>query len=386
MKAYFFIALLSAIAFPFSVVSHWNSPALMKRPGEITQERTKPIIVGEILYTANLSGDVVAYHRLDGYPLWKARLQSGVEGAFSYGRSKIIVGDLKGTLYGLHARDGSEAWRFKIAGEWLGAPAIHRDKIFVGTSADEIYALTETHGREVWHYSHRGDEKMTVRGTSGPVVYGSDVFVGFSDGTVASLTTDKGKVNWTKRLRTRERFYDVDMSVYVDEEIVIAGTFDGKIYGLDRATGSTKWIYPAGSYGGFHVEGNRLYFAGLDGHFYCLDKSNSNQIWKTPFQGKVGLTPAKAGEYLVFTTSDDPAYVLDPTDGKMLWNGSLGNGTLTAATAAEDGWFYILSNYGHFFSYEIRKDRVEYSAPEVVRKLSAIERDLGKQIGKSSRN
>jgi outer membrane protein assembly factor BamB len=366
---------VSSLSFGFGVVSHWLHTPEGKREGEMTQERTRPLVLGDILYMANLSGEVVAYHRTEGYPLWKVKVEGGVEGGLSYGRSKLIVGDLKGNLYGLNARDGSEAWRFKIAGEWLSPALVHRDKIYVGTSAEEIYALSESQGKEVWHFSHRGDEKMTVRGTSGPTVSGNDIFIGFSDGSVVSLSADKGKVNWTKRLRTRERFYDVDMIVHADDQSVIAGTYDGKIHCLDKLTGNTLWVYPAGSYGGFLVEENRLYFAGMDGNFYALDRTNSTQIWKTPFKG-VGLTPARVGDFLVFSTSSDPVYVVDPKDGKIVWTGDLGTGTLAAAAGGADNWFYVISNYGNLFSFEILKNRVEKKGPSNVPLFSATTRSL----------
>ena len=128
------------------VEPHWLLSPLAKRDGEITQERTKPIVVGDIVFGANLSGDVYAVHRTDGYLLWQKKFEAGIEGALSYGRSKLIVGDLQGTLYALNARDGSEAWRFKIQSEWLSQPLIFRDKVYVMTSSDELYALTESNG------------------------------------------------------------------------------------------------------------------------------------------------------------------------------------------------------------------------------------------------
>lgn len=370
----FWLAVSAVTAFADAgVISQWVMPT---RPGHNWElrphERTRPVVVGDVLYFANLDGKVFAVHRTDGYVLWEKKLPGAVDGALSYGRSKVFVGDNQGNLVALNARDGSEAWRFKAQAEWLSPPLVVRDKIFAATSSDEIYALSDAGGKELWHYAHRGDEKMTIRGTSSPVHFAGEIFHGFSDGFVASLTAADGKVRWTKKLRSRDRFYDVDSTPYVDETRIIAGTFDGKVYSLDRNNGDIQWVFPAGSYGGFHVEDDRVYFSGLDGNIYALDKGTGAAIWKRGFGRGIGLTPAKAGDFLVVTTSGDPVYLLDPKSGEPVWTGSLGTGTLAAATGVAEGWFYCLSNYGNLYSFEVRKDFTKRKGPETITPPSAI--------------
>lgn len=377
MKYVFLLFTVSQFALAnIGVVSQWVLPQDKKRDGEITQERSKPIIVGDILYSANLSGVVSAIHRTEGYLFWQKKLEAGVEGCLGYGRSKIIVGDLMGNLYALNARDGSEAWKIKIQSEWISAPSIVRDKVFVASSAEELFALNEGTGKEVWHYGRRGDEKMTIRGVSGTVVMGTDVFQGFADGSLVALNAQDGKVLWQKKLRSKDRFYDVDATPYADDQSVIAATFDGKLYHLNRTTGDTRWIHAVGSYGGFLVENDKLYFAGLDGYFYALNKETGTAVWKTKYEGTVGTQPVKAGDYLVFATAGDPYYVVDPADGKILATGSLGAGTVAHPAGNSDGWFYFLSNYGNLTSYKLIPGVNWKESPRTIPSFSAIERHI----------
>lgn len=358
------------------IVSHWLVPNTNKIEFEVTAERTQPIVVGDIVYSSGIHGNVYSLHRTLGYTMWSKKMDGPVEGSLSYGRSKLVVGDLKGNLVALNARDGSENWRFKIQGEWLAPAAIYRDKVIASTSNDEMYAFSEAKGTELWHYAHRGDDKMTVRGTSGPVVFGTDVFQGFSDGHLVALNINDGKVIWDKRLKTKTRFTDVDMNVYVDEKSVIAGTFDGKVYSLERSTGSTLWMVPVGSYGGFLVDSSKVYFSGLDGNFYALDRNTGSVVWKTPYTGGVGTTPAMVDDFVVISTSDDPVYVLEAGTGKVHDTVSLGKGTLASVAPGVDGWFFVMSNYGNLFSYQINKNLKSKKGPEVVPSTSAVERDI----------
>jgi len=360
------------------VINQWTiTRATTKGYSMPPQERSRPVIVGDIVYYGNLDGTVAAVHRTKGYKFWEVKLPSGagIDGAFSYGRSRIYAGDTKGNLYALNARDGSIAWKFSTHSEWLSPPAVARDRVIAATGNDEIFALSEKDGKEKWHYSRRGDEKMTVRGAPAPFIHGGEVYQGFSDGHLVGLSVNDGKVLWAQKLRSRDRFYDIDMSPQVDDQHVIAATYDGNLYALDRASGNSLWVFRVGSYGGFLVEGDKVYFSGLNGNLYCLNKGTGSVIWQTAIGTGVGLTPARAGDYLVVTTSSDPFYVVDPASGKVISEGRLGAGTLAAPTGHLEGWFYTLSNFGNLYAFEILKNVYSVAGiDDVLRVPSAFNR------------
>lgn len=367
---------LSELGLGHSVEGRWVNLAAPDYRVELRpNERTQPVLVGDILYYATLSGDVYAIHRTNGYRFWKKRLPGPVDGALSYGRAKLFVGTTNGHLFALNARDGSEAWHIEVGLPWLTPPLQSGARLYVTASNHELYVLQERNGRELWHYSRRGDEKMTIRAADAPAVFGNEVYQGFADGHVVALNQD-GKEAWTKRLRTRERFYDVAMTPHVDEKRVIVSTYDGNLYSLDRLTGSVQWSIPVGVYSGVLVEGDELYFAGLDHHFYGVNVVSGNVTWKTPFKSGVGLKPVRLGDQLLFTTSGDPVYVVSPKDGRVLAETALGTGSMAPPVAHSDGWFYCLSNYGNLYAFAL----TSYPAPRrdfgLVRTPSAINRSL----------
>lgn len=340
-----------------SVLSNWVMPLRPQPRFDLLPfERSKPILLGEILYAADQQGRVVAIHRSMGFLFWQTKVPAAVSGAFAYGRSKLIVGDRQGNLTALNARDGSPAWTFKAQAEWLSPAVAIANKIVALDSAGDLYALDENTGKEKWHYNRRGDEKMTVWGSGGPAVFGkTEVFQGFSDGYLVALQAETGKVIWEKRLRTRERFYDIDMTPYVDEKRVVAASYDGRLYSLDRLTGETQWVFPVGSYAGFLVEGDRLYFAGVNHQFYCIDLSSGQPVWTVAYDGGVGATPMMVNGSLVIPTSSDPIYILDPKNGKTQAKISLGAGALSSVVALpEERNFFAFSNYANLYSFELQ--------------------------------
>lgn len=362
MKA--FIILFSILATPsFAVVensSTWAMPLRTEPRFDLTPyERTQPILLKDILYTADQTGRVLALHRTKAYILWEKKLKHGVQGALGYGRSKIFVGDREGNLIALNARDGSESWRFKSNYSWLSAPVVSKthSRVFAVNSVGELYALSESRGEVLWSYVRRDEKKMSVWGSGGPVLYGdSELFQGFADGTLVALKAENGERIWEKKLSTRERFGDIKMTPYVDEQRVIAASFDGQLYSVDRLTGNTQWVFPVGSYSGFIGWGGRLYFGGLNHYFYALNLATGLAEWKTPYEGDVSATPMLLRGTLVFPTSGDPIYLLNASDGKIQKQIFLGAGTLASPVGTdEDGWWHVLSNYGNLYSFELRQ-------------------------------
>ncbi|MBI1859477.1 MAG: PQQ-binding-like beta-propeller repeat protein [Deltaproteobacteria bacterium] len=361
-------------AAPVSVQGDWVINTHRENRFEmVAQERTHPLLVGDILYYATSQGEVVALQRQGGYPAWKTSVAGSVNGALAYGRSKLYVGDNVGRLTALNTRDGSVAWTIKITSEWLSPAVIQRDKVCASTSAEEIYCFSEKDGHEIWHYAHRGDEKLTVRGSATPSIYGDMILQGFADGHIAALSLENGSVLWTKKLRTRSRFYDVDMPAYVDDKGVLVATFDGNLYALDRTNGSTQWIFAVGSHSGFLVEGDRFYFAGLNGFFYAMDRSTGSPLWKTSIESGVGLTPVRAGDLIIFATTGDPLYALNDKTGEVVWTRRLGAGTYSApASNPTEGSFYVLSNYGNLFSFQVVPKPLCLETHDFVPLLSAF--------------
>ena len=361
-------------AFGSPVMELWTLDTHSENPFElVSQERTRPMIEGDILFYANNKGDVVAIHRALGFVLWKVNVGSSVNGSLKYGRSKLYVGDSSGYLTALHSRDGSVAWKIKIQSEWLSPVAVQRDKVCASTSAEELYCLNERDGKELWHYSHRGDEKMTIRGTGSPTIYGDVIYQGFADGHLSALSLETGSVIWTKKLKTRSRFYDIDMPLFVDDKGVLVGTFDGNLYYLDRNDGSTIWMFAVGSASGFLVEAERIYFSGLNGFFYAMDRTSGSPIWKTAFDSGVGLTPARVGDLIVFSTTKDPIYAVKDSTGEVVWTKSLGSGTFSGVVSNPvEGSFYVLSNYGNLFAFEVIKPPLCVKHTDIIQSPSAF--------------
>jgi quinohemoprotein ethanol dehydrogenase len=78
----------------------------------------------------------------------------------------------------------------------------------------------------------------------------------------------------------------------VEGVLYTSGNF-GKVYALDAATGSERWVYDPGADGqygryaccdavnrGVAVSKGRVYVAALDGYLHAIDAGTGKRVWK----------------------------------------------------------------------------------------------------------
>jgi outer membrane protein assembly factor BamB len=91
--------------------------------------------------------------------------------------------------------------------------------------------------------------------------------------------------------------------------MIYAGMTNGKLQGIDKSTGEKRWTFTTDGY-----KMNRLkYFKDDDTYredIYSIIKSNQQFLEVEEELGGIFSTPALAGEYLVFTSTEGAVYCL----------------------------------------------------------------------------
>ncbi|MCU1454169.1 MAG: hypothetical protein JWN46_2315 [Acidimicrobiales bacterium] len=131
---------------------------------------------------------------------------------------------------------GQRAWSFATGGRVYGAPRydpVH-GRLFFGAADRRIYAL-DARGLFLWS-SSTGDNVVAR-----PVVAGDLVIVAGEDGKVRGLEAATGKLRWT---------FSGDAAMVADpvveQGVAVVGTDAGTVYGLDVRRGTKRWSTSAG--------------------------------------------------------------------------------------------------------------------------------------------
>jgi outer membrane protein assembly factor BamB len=145
---------------------------------------------GKRIYAASHDGVVSAFNPDNGKRVWRIELDLPLSAGPGVGEDYVVVAGSDGPLICLSASDGREIWRINMDGESLARPLIHDSSVVVQTIDGKLQVFSVFDGTEKWSIE-QDTPRLTLRGTSSPVIVGSTVVAGFDNGRLVgtSLTT-----------------------------------------------------------------------------------------------------------------------------------------------------------------------------------------------------
>ena len=119
------------------------------------------------------------------------------------------------------------AWAWEGGEAFDSSAAIVDGVVYVGTATGELIAVGLSDGKLRWRY--KAGEAI---GESSPTVANGRVFIGDLIGVVHAVNIADGKAAWTFKTQS-----EIKSSPVVVGDLLLMGSYDGKLYGLDAATG-----------------------------------------------------------------------------------------------------------------------------------------------------
>ncbi|HZP85192.1 MAG TPA: outer membrane protein assembly factor BamB [Burkholderiales bacterium] len=162
-------------------------------------------------------------------------------------------------------------------------PAIYGDSVYAAGYDGHLERLNLATGKQIW----RVDTKEKLSGGVG--AGGNVVLVGTDKGAVLAYDLG-GKLLWRSQLTS-----EILSAPRAAEGIVIVRSGDGRIFGLDAASGERKWEYQVNlpplllrTSIGVHIVGD-LAIVGLPaGKVIALNVANGNLVWDTTIAAPKG--------------------------------------------------------------------------------------------------
>ena len=246
------------------------------------------------------------FHCIDrtGKKRWTYDVGAEVTSGASFAGDDVLFGAGNELLTCL-TRDGKKKWTFQVAGGPVNAtPAVAGGHTFVAGCDSNLHVIDLKTGKEVRAVALDGQV-----GSTGAVV-GGMLYVGTMTNEVQAVDWKNGKVDWSFRAKRRQQPFFA--SVAVTDNLVIAGSKDKRVYGLDRKTGAEVWSYlTEGRVDSSPVVvGKRVYVGSQDGNLYVLDRDKGTLIQKVELDGEVVGSPAVAAGCLIIGTVKGTVYCL----------------------------------------------------------------------------
>jgi outer membrane protein assembly factor BamB len=184
-------------------------------------------------------------------------------------------------------------------------------------------------GKKIWVYTRTGP-KLTLRGTSAPLVVGDKVLAGFSDGRLVGLNLATGELLWETTIaaphgRTDlERLVDIDGLFQAADGIVYVSSFQGRVAAVTVSDGSVLWARDMSSYVGLAIGLNQVFVTDSESKVWALDGRTGATLWRQDnLTGRELSTPAVIGNSVVVADYDGFVHWLSHDDGQFVARNNL---------------------------------------------------------------
>jgi len=202
---------------------------------------SSPKIENGTLYWGCGDENLYALDALSGVLKWKFQSGGIIHADPAFDGEKVYIGNFNGDFFALNYTDGSMEWKFKTIGdayfpngEVQKGAVIDSGIVYFGSRDYNIYALDAKTGRGHWNMKEQG---IWIIAT--PFVYNQNIYFGTSDThRFYCLNKKNGEIIWKLALPMR-----VYGSAIVYNDIIYFGCFDGKMRGVEAATGKIVWVF-----------------------------------------------------------------------------------------------------------------------------------------------
>jgi outer membrane protein assembly factor BamB len=244
-------------------------------------------IANHRVYAAGHGGEVVAIDLDSGRTVWRIKTKAPLSGGTAASADLVVAGSSDGQVFAFNAADGQLRWKTRVNGELLAPAAIGPKLVVVRAVNGKLHGLSAEDGHELWA-QEQAVPRLSLRGTSHPVIVGDVVLCGFDNGKVMAVNAGDGTVQWEAQVtpphgRTElERLVDIDSAVAVSGHDVYAVGFQGKVAMLALDTGQVWWSHDTSSYRGLILDEETLYVSDADAQVVALKARTGAEVWRQP--------------------------------------------------------------------------------------------------------
>lgn len=282
-----------------------------------------PAVRSDAIYAASEDGSIVSVDPASGAARWRVNAGKPLSAGAGADATLVVVGTDKGEVLAFDP-SGKPLWQTKVSSEVSGPPR-PSDKALVVWSLDgRIFGLSPTDGSREWVFQ-RATPPLTVRRFAGGTVTRGALFTGTAGGKLLALDAPTGTLVWEGNVTTPkgatelERIADITSLPVIDERVVCAAAYQGRLACFDPQRGTLTWSRDFGTLGGLALDNRYLYITDDKGAIQALDKTTGASIWKQDkLAQRAPSGPVVVGDYLGVVDGEGYLHLLDRNDGNLV--------------------------------------------------------------------
>jgi outer membrane protein assembly factor BamB len=338
----------------------WHTPVPGGYPFYVVP-KSGPLLIDNRLYRGCDAGKMHAFDTETGAIVWEFQAtgtatRKGIWSCPVVHDGRLYFGAYNGCIYCLDATTGKEIWT-QSYGEWVGASPVivpEHGLVYFGIEYERPWAQGSVgafnlhNGQKVW-------EHRTKAFQHGSPVYweGGDLIIwGTADHTMLGLDAKTGAVRWEFKTDRSVKY-----SPAVDEvrRLVAFASFDKSIYVLDVESGQLRGKWETGEicYTTPLFADGKLFCGSGDRNFYVIDVDAMQLVKKIDCHARIYSSPVRIDDRVIFGTSGGRVLEMDIKTLEVKGELQLPDAVTNAVAVAEDGSrIYVSSYMNHIFAFE----------------------------------
>jgi outer membrane protein assembly factor BamB len=283
-----------------------------------------PVMEGDGVFAAGGKGGVVRFQVQNGHEDWKADLGKSLAAGAGTGGGLVLAGTYKGELFALDSMTGQKRWESQLSSEIAGVPVVAGDVVVVRTGDGKIHGLSFVDGKRKWLFT-RQLPSLALQISKGLALKEGVVYAGFAGGKLVAIDSRNGAQLWEASVAIPrgatelERVADVAGKPAVDDRLVCAVAYQGRVACFNRSNGSGIWNKDTSSDVGLTMDEQNVYVTDDKGAITAYDKDNGRAIWRQDKLANRNVSaPLALGKYVVVGDFEGYVHVLSTEDGSFV--------------------------------------------------------------------
>lgn len=331
----------------------------------------KPVVANGKVFTLDTRSSLRAFHDQTGRLVWETKIrpenedENVIAGGMAVDQNTIFVNGGYNETLALNSETGELIWRTKIDAGSRAAPTTHNSRVFVKTLNNNLVALNAADGSILWEYEGLG-EGTGLLGTASPAVDDDIVVSAFSSGDVVALRVENGAVVWNDRLinslqlSNLSALADIRALPVIEDDIIYAISYGGKMVAIDKRTGVRKWAKDISSSETPIIVDDYIFLFSADHKLVAMDKTTGNVLWVTNVRKYENQEKRKGPIFWSGPIMVNGQLILTGTNGILaIYDAKTGDLTqqlatkknVTLAPIIANGVIYLLSADGSLLAY-----------------------------------
>lgn len=266
--------------------------------------------------------------------LWSFKTGDAIKAPPVVSEGIIVAGSVDGNIYGI-SLEGKMKWKINT-GNGIEAPALIHDGVaYVGNLDGRVFAIELQTGKTLWTYATEGqimgapnfwkDTRKGTGGTGATTTANASgengvVVIGSYDYFLHGIDAATGTGLWKYEA---DNFINGTPAIY--EGIAVFGGCDGLLHQVSVSDGSLKKRQPVATYvaGSVAVDDWITYVGDYDGKFTCLNIREGKELWSysnpntdLPFIA----SPSLSEKRVYIGNRDKYVYCFDRKNGDLVWS------------------------------------------------------------------